>query len=743
MTLRSVCLAMLAAAVGLASSEPSMAAGPKVSLVVGGQAPPLEKLAARELAAQLERLYRAEATVVDRLPADEQTAAIVVGSPATNATTKAIAGAGWPKLSDQGHALKSVAFQGRTVLLVGGGSPAATLWAAYEWGGRQGVRYLLSGDVFPAQPKPFSLAGFDVVLEPNLRTRTWRTINDFPIGPESWGLEEQRRVLRQLAKLKFNRVLLSVYAWQPFVDFEFDGVKKRTALLWYGWKFRVDGNTPGRAAFKGQKEFANPDFAGKTRYEDLAAAGATLVRGIVEEAHSLGMTAALTTSPLEFPTEFAAVLPGAKTVHQLGSLTIGPGPQQAPDDSRLLELAAAQIDAYLDAYPGLDAVYLSLPEFPDWTEHAPAAWKRLCERAPALGQTSLDALVKSARERPLVASGDRGEQALRGNVAALDFFHSLLGRLHLERPGKRVEAVVTNIDPALYPWLGDALPPGTGALHFVDYTARRVARHDALLATVPAAKTPSSLILTLADDNVGVLPQGAGHDIERLLTRLRGLGWDGFSTRYWTIGETDAVLHYISRSSFDGGISLAAAYEDFISPMCGEGVAERVIQALDDVEKATHLIDDNDLGFAFPVPGVLMKHYQAEGPPPAWWKEAADLYTHAIDEFLRGHDRAHVNGRPYLRYMYKKCEFALEYLGAVEALRLAGEARRAGQADVQLAQLEKATEGLYNALSALGEVARDNSDRGVIAVLNEYGYRPVAEELRAVQDAADEQKSEK
>jgi len=30
---------------------------------------------------------------------------------------------------------------------------------------------------------------------------------------------------------------------------------------------------------------------------------------------------------------------------------------------------------------------------------------------------------------------------------------------------------------------------------------------------------------------------------------------------------------------------------------------------------------------------------------------------------------------------------------------------------------------MYNALSALGEVARDNSDRGMIAVLNEYGYR--------------------
>ena len=44
---------------------------------------------------------------------------------------------------------------------------------------------------------------------------------------------------------------------------------------------------------------------------------------------------------------------------------------------------------------------------------------------------------------------------------------------------------------------------------------------------------------------------------------------------------------------------------------------------------------------------------------------------------------------------------------------------------------------MYNALSALGEEANDNSDRGVIAVLAEYGYRPLVAELEAVQDAAE------
>ena len=87
-------------------------------------------------------------------------------------------------------------------------------------------------------------------------------------------------------------------------------------------------------------------------------------------------------------------------------------------------------------------------------------------------------------------------------------------------------------------------------------------------------------------------------------------------------------------------------------------------------------------------------------------------------------------------YHAKRLEFAVEYLNSVEALRLAGQAKAKGDTAKQLEHLEKAVESMYNGLSALGEVARDNSDRGVIAVLNEYGYRPLKAEFEAVEKAA-------
>ena len=39
-------------------------------------------------------------------------------------------------------------------------------------------------------------------------------------------------------------------------------------------------------------------------------------------------------------------------------------------------------------------------------------------------------------------------------------------------------------------------------------------------------------------------------------------------------------------------------------------------------------------------------------------------------------------------------------------------------------------ESLYNALNSWSDVARDSSDRGGIALLNEYGYRPLVKAIK-------------
>lgn len=735
--IRIVLLLAVALLVPLAGRRAD-AAGPAVHVIVAAEAPPLERLAASELAGQFKQLFDAQVVIAAAAPSDAANV-VLIGSPHTNPAVKTAVGEGWPRLSDQGIVLRSVGKPASPQLIVGGGSPVATLWAVYELGHRHGIRYLLREDVFPDNAE-LQLTGLDEVIEPALRTRTWRTVNDFAIGPESWGLADHQRLLAQLAKMKFNRVMISVYPWQPFVDFEFGGVAKQTGVLWYGETYRVDGETPGKTAFGGAATFENQDFAGAKTYGQRIDAGTKLVRGIIDAAHRLGMTAGISMSPLEFPREFAAALPGAEPARGLHNLTIRPGAKNGLDDPALRNLARAQIEAYLKTYPDLDALYLTLPEFPEWTAHVDGAWKRLQARHD-LGDVKLDELVAAAAKRQLVASGDRGVSALQGNIVGLALLNALIDEIpalaEKTRAGRRpLQLVVTQVDPELFSILDRVVPRQAATLNFVDYTARRVVQNRERLANVPAAKVPSSLILTLADDNVGVLSQSATRNIEALVGDLRKLGWDGFSTRYWMLAELDPTVHYLSRAAFDKNVTARSAHDDLFATISGKpAVADRLWRGFGHIEAATNLIDENDLGFAFPVAGMLMKHYRAE-PVPAWWDEMTEHYTQAMIELYRSHDATHPRGRKTLFYYAKRSEYVLEYLGCVKALRESAIAGKAGDSDAALEKLEAAIESLYNAMDTLSDVARDPSDRGLIAVLAAHAYRPLLAEYEKLADAA-------
>ena len=58
------------------------------------------------------------------------------------------------------------------------------------------------------------------------------------------------------------------------------------------------------------------------------------------------------------------------------------------------------------------------------------------------------------------------------------------------------------------------------------------------------------------------------------------------------------------------------------APLGGEGAPDEPEAETDAPRGDVDVIDERDLGFAFPVPGMMMKHASAE-PVPEWWEEAA------------------------------------------------------------------------------------------------------------------------
>lgn len=514
------------------------AAGPPLSVVVGVDAPQLERFAADELAAQFERLFVVDITVVN-VPAEGAANVILIGSPATN---PAIDAALWPaELSAQGQVLKSVNADGGNQLLVGGGSPVATLWAVYELGHWFGMRYLLHEDYAPIDAPDFSLEGFDDVLEPNMKVRAWRTIDAGAAGQESWGLADHQKLLKQLAKLKFNRVTLVIHPWQPFYDVDGGDSPKTEGKLWNGREFAVAGDTAGRSVFDGAEVFQNPDFAAAENDAERVVAADELVEGIKLAAERLGIAVTFESS---------------------------------------------------------------------------------------------------------------------------------------EKSDQDVE------------------------------------------------------ILSLDQGRGGVLPQLSTSKLpERLAALRKDEAKAGFAVKCWIPGDLNADVYYLSRASFDAELTPADTLDSLVTPICGEGVAERLAAGFAAIEAVSALIEKEDPDFAVPEPSMLMENFESTDPAPAWWAQAKQLYATGVNEMYRANTRARGGARPFILYHAKYFTFALHYMTAIEATRAAGIAR--GEKDEQgwVENLELAVESMHSALDIYSDVARDNSDRGVIAVLNKYAYRPLIEAL--------------
>lgn len=703
------------------------------TVVVGDRATGLERHAGEELCGYLERLFgmrtRPTTTVTGSGPL------FLVGTPESNpAIREATHRRPFPQVSEQGIVLRRLQYQKRPAMLISGGSPRATLWGVYELAERWGVRYLLQGDVLP-EAGEFHLPDVDEVMEPTLGVRAWRVINDFACGPESWGMRDYRPVVDQLAKLKFNRLLLSLWPWQPFVHYEVRGIERRSASLWFGYHYPITEDMVGWELFGDEEEFWNPDLPLGAGYGELAAAGEALVHSLMAHAHERGMECILTATPTEFPLEFAPLLKGAQKVRQLGEMTVVPGADADVDDPALGELACAVLRATVNTYPEADYVALRMPEWRQWVGQYERAWREL-ERKYDVGRacTLQQVLAAAGQRRDYPGGAERAVQEVKGDIVGLYFYDRLLTELGALKQSARpdMKVILCHVAEELYPVVGRILPAGSEMMAAVDYTASRVLRRREVLRKVPSSEIPCVLIYTLHDDNVGLLPQLSTGSLHELTKEVVASGWAGFSTRYWLTGDHDPCIGYLSKAAWETSATPDGVYRDQVRSVCGEACVGDMLHVFREVERTTVGLEWHGLGLSFPVPGMMMKHWVAE-PMPEELKRDRESWLRALERARRAQRKTRPSGRSYVDYWVGRLEFGIGYLDAVEAVRDAAVAESQGRGSEALQHAESAFSSARRALEAYARVARDQSDRGAIAAMNEYVYRPLkakVEELR-------------
>jgi hypothetical protein len=167
----------------------------------------LERLAAREIRRYL---YLRTGQVVpivalDRLPA--KALGVVVGSQGGGLIRGLDLAV--PGKSAQAYRLKTVR-AGRIAAIVGA-SDVATLYGAYAFVEKLGVRFYLHGDTIPDKRIPLQVPNLNETRSPLFGLRGIQPFHDFPEGPDWWNKDDYLAIIGQLPKLRMNFIGLHTY----------------------------------------------------------------------------------------------------------------------------------------------------------------------------------------------------------------------------------------------------------------------------------------------------------------------------------------------------------------------------------------------------------------------------------------------------------------------------------------------------------------------------------------------------
>ena len=718
-------------------SAPAWASGQSqapVSVVTGGSAPQLEQFAARELCGYLEKLFGLKATPV-RQWIESSRITFLVGNPSTNS---AIPRTAFPEVSDQGIVLRSVTSGGRPALIVGGGSPRATLWAVYELAERWGVRYLVRGDVLPAK-KELDFAELDVVMEPILRVRAHPTIQDFASSGESWAAADFFRLIDQLAKLKFSRINFYAYGWQPYLHYELKGIQRKSAWLWYDYHYPITPDMPGRELFGDATEFWNPDLPLNSSYERFIEAGLKLGRALVLHAKSRGMEVAVSAPTTDFTPEFAPLLKGAERSGIRSGLTIVPGAETPLDDPQLAELALTTLKATIDTYPEADYVTVWMPEVRQWTGEYERAWKALDAKHGISRIRSLEQIfAAAARRRGSEVGRERVMNEIKGDIASLYFYERLLKDSRVLETTRRpdMKFMYWGVSEELFPIIERILPAGWEIGVMPSNQPVRLLRRIEVLKELPA-QNPGVLDLTIDDDNLGMVPQLTPKWLSRIVQVLKRNRWAGFTARERFPFDHDWPLAYLSRAAWHEDVRPDDVARDQLTAVCGPECAEEMLDGFHEIEWVTTLLADANRNFSKERPGTLMKYWRP-GPVPTYLAAVRSGYERALNAVRRARVKSTPAGRTYLDFWQGRFEFAVGYTDTVRNVHQAGAAEMVNDYSSALKHAQEGLGSLRRGLEAYARIARSQTDRGAIAMLGEFAYRPlkakIAELTRLVED---------
>jgi hypothetical protein len=136
-------------------------------------------------------------------------------------------------LGPQQFTLHTSTAGGHKIWWVVGGDEVGSLYGAYRFAEKLGMRFGLEEDLVPDEPLSGNWPEPDETGKPRFALRGLQPFHDFSVGPDWWNLQDYQHVLSQMAKLRLNFIGLHTYpSWNPAAGPE--------ANVWIGLPEDVD-----------------------------------------------------------------------------------------------------------------------------------------------------------------------------------------------------------------------------------------------------------------------------------------------------------------------------------------------------------------------------------------------------------------------------------------------------------------------------------------------------------------------
>lgn len=233
-----------------------------ISIVLPVKASELEIFAADELKRYLAILHpNRNFPRVSAIP--EKVPAILVGTPKSFPELKEFVQENDLKTPDS-YVVTKAKPKGKFLGIIAGADPRGTLNGVYALLEELGFGFYLSYDSNPDPRKDaFDLTAWNLKDAPVVSERFALNWHNFLSGCSAWDLTDWQKWASQLAKMRFNTIMVHAYGNNPMESFSLNGETKPVGVLtttWSGRDWGTEHVNDARRMFGGKEVFSNPVF---------------------------------------------------------------------------------------------------------------------------------------------------------------------------------------------------------------------------------------------------------------------------------------------------------------------------------------------------------------------------------------------------------------------------------------------------------------------------------------------------